>query len=78
MQTADIFTKRTIRPQISITHVDTAAEALAVSISEKACVDLGFMASLMGGSEKTEQIKADLKGVIFKNPDKGGDELSGW
>ena len=78
VQKADIFTKRTIRPQISITHVDTAAEALAVSISEKACVDLGFMASLMGGSEKTEQIKADLKGVIYKNPEKGGDELSGW
>lgn len=78
VQKADIFTKHTIRPQISITHVDTAAEALAVSISEKACVDLGFMASLMGGSEKTEQIKADLKGVIYKNPEKGGDELSGW
>ena len=78
VQKADIFTKRTIRPQISITHVDTASEALAVSISEKACVDLGFMASLMGGSEKTEQIKADLKGVIYKNPEKGGDELSGW
>lgn len=78
VQKADIFTKRTIRPQISITHVDTAAEALAVSISEKACIDLGFMASLMGGSEKTEQIKADLKGVIYKNPEKGGDELSGW
>ena len=78
VQKADIFTKRTIRPQVSITHVDTAAEALAVSISEKACVDLGFMASLMGGSEKTEQIKADLKGVIYKNPEKGGDELSGW
>lgn len=78
VQKADIFTKRTIRPQISITHVDTAAEALAVSISEKACVDLGFMASLMGGSEKTEQIKAGLKSIIYKNPEKGGDELSGW
>ena len=78
MQKADICTTRTIRPQISITHVDTAAEALAVSISEKACVDLGFMASLMGGSEKIEQIKADLKGVIYKNPEKDDNELSGW
>lgn len=75
---ADIFTKRTIRPPVKITHVDTAVEALAVSISEKACVDLGFMASLMGGSEKIEQIKSDLKGVIYKNPEKGDDELSGW
>jgi hypothetical protein len=75
---ADIFTKRTIRPPVKITHVDTAVEALAVSISEKACVDLGFMGSLMGGSEKIEQIKSDLKGIIYKNPEKGDDELSGW
>lgn len=78
VQKADIFTKRTIRPPVKITHAETASEALAVSISERACVDLGFMASLMGGSEKIEQIKADLKGVIYKNPEKDDNELSGW
>lgn len=72
---ADIFQKRTIKPYIAVTRVDTASEALAVSIGEKACVDLGFMASLMGGSEKIEQIKRDLAGVIFKDPDSGDDPL---
>ena len=75
---ADIFQKRTIKPYIAVTRVDTASEALAVSIGEKACVDLGFMASLMGGSEKIEQIKRDLAGVIFKDPDSGDDPFVGW
>ena len=68
---ADMFTKRTIQKYEPITHVDTAIDALAVSISEKACVDIGFMASLMGGSEKVEQVINDLKGIIFKTPQGG-------
>jgi len=62
---ADMFTKRTIRQQIDITHVDTASEALAVSLGEKARVDLPCMAELTGMSE--EQIVADLTGVIFRD-----------
>ena len=46
---ADMFTKRTIKPHEAVASVDTAAEALAVSISEKACVDMGYMASLTAG-----------------------------
>lgn len=68
---ADMFTKRTIQKYEPITHVDTAIDALAVSISEKACVDIGFMAGLMGGSEKAEQVINDLKGLIFKTPQSG-------
>ena len=68
---ADMFTKRTIQHHQPVTSVDTAAEALAVSISEKACVDLGFMASLMGGGDKIPQIVKDLQGVIFKDPSTG-------
>ena len=64
---AAMFSKRTIKPYIAVSRVDTASEALAVSIGEKACVDLGFMASLMGGgSDRIEQIKCDLAGVISK------------
>ena len=68
---ADMFSKRTIQHHQPVTSVDTAAEALAVSISERACVDLGFMASLMGGGDKIPQIVADLQGVIFKDPNTG-------
>ena len=68
---ADMFTKRTIRQQNQVEHVDTAVEALAVSIGERACVDLGFMAALMGGPEKMEQIIHDLQGIIFKDPATG-------
>ena len=68
---ADMFTKRTIQHRQSVTSVDTAVEALGVSIGERACVDLGFMASLMGGSDKIPQIISDLKGIIFKDPDSG-------
>lgn len=75
---AAMFSKRTIKPYIAVSRVDTASEALAVSIGEKAGVDLGFMASLMGGSEKIEQIKHDLAGVIFKDPESGDDPLTGW
>jgi len=63
---ADMFTKRTIKPKIEITSVDTASEALAVSIAEKAMVDMPFMMQLTGKTE--EQIAADLKGVIFLDP----------
>ena len=69
---ADIFTKRTLQPPVRITHADTAADALAVSISEKAGVDLDFMSELMDGKEKSEII-SDLKGVIYLNP-----ETSAW
>ena len=72
---ADMFTKRTIQHHEPVTSVDTAAEALAVSLGERACVDLGYMASLMGGAEKISQIVEDLKGVIFKNPTTGPFDL---
>ena len=62
---ADMFSKRTIRRRATVAHVDTAAEALAISIAEKACVDLRFMHSLTGLSE--EQLADDLQGVIFRN-----------
>lgn len=76
---AAMFSKRTIKPYIAVSRVDTASEALAVSIGEKACVDLDFMASLMGGgSDRIEQIKRDLAGVIFKDPESGDDPLTGW
>ncbi len=62
---ADMFTKRTIRPHEAVTSVDTASEALAVSISEKARVDMPFMAEL---SEKTrEELERELAGVIFRD-----------
>lgn len=72
---ADMFSKRTIQRPHAVTSVDTAVEALAVSIGEKACVDLGYMASLMGGSEKIPQIVDDLKGIIFKDPATGPFDL---
>ena len=62
---ADMFTKRTIRPHEAVTSVDTASEALAVSISEKARVDIEYMGSLSGKSE--EELAADLSGVIFRD-----------
>lgn len=63
---ADIFTKQTIRPRKQITHVDTSSEALAVSIANKAKVDIGYMSGLTGINPQT--IIEDLKGVIFKDP----------
>ena len=74
---ADMFTKHTIQHRQPVTSVDTAAEALAVSIGERACVDLGFMASLMGGGDKIPQIVEDLKGVIFKDPATGPFDMDG-
>ena len=69
---ADMFTKRTIRQQHTVEHVDTAVEALAVSIAEKAAVDLPFMAELTGKSE--DEIASDLTGVIFRLPAPVDDE----
>ena len=62
---ADMFTKRTIRPRTEITHVDTAAEALTVSLSEKAKVDLPYMAGLTGKSE--DEIEDELTGIVFRD-----------
>lgn len=64
---ADMFTKRTIKKSVKVTSVDTPSEALAVSIAEKAKVDMSFMAELTGLSE--EEIAAQLKGVIFRIPE---------
>lgn len=75
---ADMFTKRTINQQVTIDHVDTASEALAVSIGERARVDLGYMSSLLGTPGETDSIIRDLKGVIYKNPEAGGGPLDGW
>ena len=63
---ADLFTKRTIKPHKPITSVDSASEALAVSMGEKAAVDMDYMCLLTGKTE--QEIFADLKGVIFLNP----------
>ena len=63
---ADMFFKRTIKPHKPITEVDTADEALAVSMGEKATVDMAYMRELTGKSE--EELFSDLKGVIFLNP----------
>ena len=74
---ADMFSKRTIRPHVAVTSVDTASEALAVSISEKACVDMGYMAELSGKSP--EELESELAGVIFRNIEgpENPDELRG-
>ena len=63
---ADMFSKRTIKPHEAVTTVDTASEALAVSISEKACVDMAYMEQLTGKS--SEELAAELQGVIFRIP----------
>lgn len=63
---ADMFTKRTIKQKVAVTSVDTASEALAVSLAEKAKVDMTFMMELTGKTE--QEIYADLTGVIFLNP----------
>ena len=63
---ADMFTKRTIKPHQAVASVDTASEALAVSISEKACVDMAYMSQLTGKSR--EELAGELQGVIFCVP----------
>ncbi len=71
---ADIFSRRTIRRAVPVTSVDTASEALAVSIGEKARVDLTYMGQLCG--KDRDEIIRDLKGIIFENPSKGDWETS--
>ena len=66
LRKADMFSKRTIRQRVPITHVDTSSEAYAVSLAERAKVDMPFMEELTGKTE--QEIYADLKGVIFLNP----------
>lgn len=63
---ADMFYKRTIKQHKSVTHVDTASEALVVSIGERACVDIAFMSQITGKSES--ELTKDLHGVIYKDP----------
>ena len=63
---ADMFTKRTIKPHKAVDTVDTASEALAVSISEKACVDMAYMSELTG--KTGDELAAELQGVIFRVP----------
>ena len=76
---ADMFTKRTIRPECTVTHVDTPAEALAVSIGEKGKVDLSYMAELLGTPGDFERITGELRGVIFKDPSEDvSDPEAGW
>ena len=65
---ADIFTKRTIRPERHVTHVDTPSEALAISIGERGKVDIPFMAELLGKPGDYEAVTGELQGVIFRDP----------
>lgn len=76
---ADMFSKRTINQEKRIDHVDTPVEALAVSIGERAGVDLSFMAEILDRPGEELEIAKELSGVIFKNPEKGLDHpLEGW
>ena len=76
---ADMFTKRTIRPEHTVTSVDTPSEALAVSIGEHGRVDLPYMAELLGSPGDYERITTELHGVIFKDPSADADEPeAGW
>ena len=74
---ADMFSKRTIQPHKVVTSVDTAVEALTISIGERACVDLGYMSNLSG--KPTAALTTDLKGIIFHDPKLGTlEDLTGW
>jgi len=77
---ADIFTRRTIRRAEPVSHVDTASDALALSIGEKAKVDLPYMAELLGTPGEYGKIIQDLLGVIFRDPaeEVQEDETAGW
>ena len=76
---ADMFTKRTIRPERVVTSVDTPSEALAVSIGEHGKVDLPYMADLLGTPGSYERITTELSGVIFKDPAADADDPeAGW
>lgn len=69
---ADMFTKRTIKPHRAVERVDTASEALSLSLAEKACVDMDYMCSLTGKS--MEEMERELTGVIFRVPETGKEE----
>ena len=75
---ADMFTKRTIKPERRVTNVDTPSEALAISIGERGKVDLPYMANLLGTPDEYDAIKSELRGVIFKDPMAPDDETVGW
>ena len=75
---ADMFTKRTIKPEHKVTSVDTPSEALAISIGERGKVDLPFMAELLGTPGNYEAIQTELRGVIFKDPMAPADPEAGW
>ena len=76
---AAMFTKRTIRPERTVTSVDTPSEALAVSIGEHGKVDLPYMAELLGTPGEYERITTELSGVIFKDPAADADDPeAGW
>ena len=77
---ADLFTKRTIRPQRQVTSVDTPSEALAVSLGERGRVDLSFMAELLGTPGEYTRITRELSGIIFRDPleARADDPTAGW
>ena len=75
---ADMFTKRTIRPERKVTQVDTPSEALAISIGEKGRVDLPYMADLLGTPGSYREIITELSGVIFKDPMAEVEIDKGW
>ena len=76
---ADMFTKRTIRPERTVTSVDTPSEALAVSMGEHGRVDLPYMAELLGTPGEYDRITTELSGVIFKDPSADPtDPETGW
>ena len=66
---ADMFSKRTIKAHEAVTSVDTASEALSISLAEKAKVDMDFMSELTGKSE--EELERELSGVVFRLPESG-------
>ncbi|MBR3231642.1 MAG: helicase, partial [Lachnospiraceae bacterium] len=78
MSKADMFTKRTIRPERKVDHVDTPIEALTVSIGEKGAVDLPYMADLLGEPGEYGKITDELSGVIFRDPLSSGSAEEGW
>ena len=76
---ADMFTKRTIRPERNISHAATPSEALAISIGERGRVDLPYMSELLGKPGEYDSIITDLRGVIFKDPSQDvTDPEAGW
>lgn len=75
---ADMFSKRTIHQERAVTHAETAVEALAICMGDRARVDLGYMSSLLGRPGDTDSVIRELRGVIFRDPAAGEDALAGW